>query len=77
MGWRIAKIEDLDIKGLEDIDPADTRTGFVLVPIAEGGPSADPPTDTVTLLGGGQALDYSGFYGKLAFTVYWNPPDRF
>ncbi len=37
-------------------------------------PSSVPEDATITMQGGGNALDYSGFMGKLAVTWYFNVP---
>jgi hypothetical protein len=82
IGWRVAKIEDLEFDGLEELREGADQTGFVFVPVAERF-EIEPATEEaeavydVQLRGGGDSLDYSGFYGRIGFTVYWNPPDRF
>ncbi len=83
MGWRIAKMDDIDIVGLEELDIRETDTSFVLEPIAERELISEATEDNPavwgppTLLGGTTTLDYSGFYGRVGVTFYWNPPDRF
>ena len=91
-GYRVAKIEQLEIGGLGSLlegkatlpEWGDFRLEEIVerveVTPAIPGQDGEPDTPAVTrdqLRAGGDTLDYSGFYGRLGFTLYWNPPDRF
>ncbi len=71
MGYRAARITDLEIAGLDDIQEPSSDQGFISVPIAEDVDGA------LQLRGGGQELDWSGFVGKVAFTYYINVPELY
>ncbi len=93
MGWRFAKIDDLDFAGVETLDPRITDSDYVdrfvwntfpdvppPPPPEENGEEEEPefvPQILQRFDDGGNSLDYSGFYGRMGFTIYWNPPDRF
>ncbi len=70
-GYRAAKVEDLEITGLEDLqEPAQSQTRAIAVPVAESQPNGD-----VTLRSDGRSLDWSGFMGRAGLTWYFNVPD--
>ena len=68
-GYRTAKISNVEVSGLDDLQPPVTGTGFISIPIVE-----EQPDETQTLRAGGDSLDYSGFFGRAALTLYLNIP---
>jgi len=70
-GYRQAKIKNLDIKGLDEVEPPRSDTAFISVPVAEE--DAVDPT-IVRLKGGGDSIDWSGLYGRVSMTYYVNAP---
>ena len=91
MGYRSAKIKDLQITGFTELSEAFAATSqrlpqtrAIAPPVAACAECADAdgnsypdsvPEDAVlTLQGGGNSIDYTGFMGKLALTWYFNAP---
>jgi hypothetical protein len=73
-GYRSAKIDNIDITGLDKLEPPRSHTAFISVPVAQ----VDPTDSThVELQGGGTTLDWSGLYGKFTMTYYVNMPTLF
>ena len=88
-GYRNAKVSDLEITGFEDLIPPEIVTNDqILVPVVDCPdcpgmdraqrdffPDSVPEGANVTLVGGGDELDWSGFMGRMALTWYWNAPE--
>ncbi|GJM44095.1 MAG: hypothetical protein DHS20C21_09370 [Gemmatimonadota bacterium] len=87
-GYRIAKVEDVEITGVKELEAAivaaNSDTDFIFVPVAEcvdcdtpmppPGEEAPEPTETFLLRGGGSTLDWSGLTGRVSLTFYLNMP---
>jgi hypothetical protein len=84
-GYRRAKVNDIDITGLDKLLPARlSEASTIDVPVAvcpdcpdenaDGIPDSIPDGATVTLQGGGRTIDWSGFMGRMALTYYVNVP---
>jgi hypothetical protein len=70
-GYRTAKITGLDITGVDDVQDPRSDTAFISIPVAE----ADPADAThEQLRGGGDSLDWTGFFGRVSMTYYLNIP---
>ncbi len=78
MGWRIAKIDQLDLEseGSLWLDALTDEPYFLHTPFAESQIGENGLIEAVAA-GEHDELDYSGFYGQIGFTIFWNPPDRF
>lgn len=93
MGYRNAKISDLEIGGFRELSQRFNGTGIlpqtraIATPLASCAdcppneddpypkyPSSIPEDAVITMQGGGDSLDYTGFMGKLAVTWYFNVP---
>lgn len=89
-GYRNAKISGLEIAGFRELSETFNGTGIlpqtraIATPVAgcescpdddgDKYPSDVPDDAVITLQGGGDSLDYTGFMGKLAITWYFNVP---
>jgi hypothetical protein len=86
-GYRNARVKDLEITGLDRIrEPDLQQSRSITLAVAEcpDCPDADgdgivdsvPEGAKVTLRGGGEELDWSGFMGRMALTWYLNAPEE-
>ncbi|MBZ0268882.1 hypothetical protein K8I85_12050 [bacterium] len=70
-GYRTAKVTSLDISGVNDIEDPRSDTAFISIPVAEANPADET---SFQLRGGGDSVDWTGFYGRAAMTYYINIP---
>jgi len=70
-GYRTAKVTSLDISGVNDIQDPRSDTAFISIPVAEARPDDET---SFQLRGGGDSLDWTGFFGRAAMTYYINIP---